>query len=479
MMMSNSFSEGHIKKPNVAGQFYTANPDELSSQIQRFLQSAPTPKNTYDVRALIAPHAGYKYSGRIAAQGFKYVQGKDIHTVVILAPSHHFGFPGISVWVKGGYKTPLGVLHIDEDFAQELVKSDDLFIDEPRAFEAEHSLEVQLPFIQESISKEVKIVPVIMGQADLLTCQKVAESLDKIIGDRDDILIVASSDMSHFHGDKTARAMDGAAIKLIEDFDAQGLWKQCAVRKLEMCGFVPVTTVMLLAQMRGYDVKILAYGNSGDVTNDRESVVGYTSVIFFERSKGPVHKGDESLTFAHKKRLLEIARKTIQLYVREKKTLKVNEDDPRLKEVEGAFVTIHKQGQLRGCIGNIIGQQPLYVTVRDMALAAAAKDPRFNPVSEDELVDIDIEVSVLSKPYQVQDPQEIEMGVHGVIVRQGWNQGVYLPQVATETGWDRETLLSSLCAHKAGLTPDAWKDPETEIKIFTATVFSEKEFLDR
>ena len=143
------------------------------------------------------------------------------------------------------------------------------------------------------------------------------------------------------------------------------------------------------------------------------------------------------------------------------------------KEVEGAFVTIHKQGHLRGCIGNIIGRQPLYLTVRDMAIAAAAKDPRFNPVAVSELDDIDIEVSVLSKPYRAENPEEIEMGVHGVIVKRRFNQGVFLPQVATETGWDRETFLSQLCSQKAGLAPDAWKDPKTELNIFTATVFSE------
>jgi len=151
-------------------------------------------------------------------------------------------------------------------------------------------------------------------------------------------------------------------------------------------------------------------------------------------------------------------------------------DDARLSEAEGAFVTLHKGGQLRGCIGNIIGQKPLYLTVRDMAIAAASSDPRFRPVSKAELPDLEIEISVLSKPWKAKSADEIQMGVHGVIVSRGWMQrGVFLPQVATETGWNREEFLSQLCAQKAGLPADAWKDPKTTLEIFTATVFSEQD----
>jgi len=150
--------------------------------------------------------------------------------------------------------------------------------------------------------------------------------------------------------------------------------------------------------------------------------------------------------------------------------------DPRLRQVEGAFVTIHKQGKLRGCIGNIVGRQPLYLTVRDMAIAAVSQDPRFTAVKEAELSEIDVEISVLSVPQVTTDIEGIEMGKHGVIVSRGFGHGgVFLPQVATETGWNREQFLSNLCAHKAGLPADAWKDPKTTIQTFTADVFSQQE----
>lgn len=486
-MASASFADNMIKKPNVAGQFYTANPIRLSAEVNSFFNTVPALTHPRHIEILIAPHAGYMYSGQIAAYAFKHVQGKPYQTVVILAPSHHFGFPGISVWAKGGFKTPIGLLSVDEEFAKQLIDKDALFNFDPTVFEREHALEVELPFIQVAIP-DAKIVPVIVGQASLEVCRKLAESLNDLIGDRDDVLVVVSSDMSHFHQADQARAMDEEAIRLVKGLEIEAFWKQCAVRKLEMCGFVPVTTALFLAELRGLKPEHLIYGHSGDITGDLKSVVGYTSFIFYQETSEEVVKDDKTtmeqegeentLTLVQKKRLITIAKQTVDLYVREKKILPVKEDDARLKKIEGAFVTLHKQGELRGCIGNIIGQQPLYLTVRDMAIAASSKDPRFSPVTSEELADIDIEISVLSKPRRAKSLDEIQMGVHGVIVRRGWNQGVFLPQVATETGWDRETFLSYLCQHKAGLPADAWKDPKTELDIFTAEVFSEQEILE-
>jgi len=477
-VIMNAFADQYVKNPNVAGQFYTANPTKLAAQINSFLDSFSDERVPGHIDILIAPHAGYMYSGKIAARSFKEIQGKIYTTVVVLAPSHHYGFSGMSVWSKGGLRTPLGVLPVDEEFAARLIDQDPLFVDDPKVFDLEHSLEVELPFIQTVLPK-AKIVPVIMGQASFETCQKAAAALDRLIGDRNDVLVVVSSDMSHFHDDQTARTMDGATLKIIESFDARQMWQQCAVRRLEMCGFVPVTTAMLLAKERGLQVKVLMYGNSGDVTGDKSNVVGYSSVVFYRAGQQAASgTGVGSLTLEQKRRLIDIAKKAIDLSVREGKTLKVDEKDPRLNEVEGAFVTIHKQGHLRGCIGNIIGRQALYLTVRDMAIAASSSDPRFSPVSPEELKDLEIDISVLSKPWRAKNPDEIEMGVHGVILKRGWHSGVFLPQVATETGWDREAFLSQLCSQKAGLPADCWKDPATQLNIFTATVFSEKDIAE-
>lgn len=180
-----------------------------------------------------------------------------------------------------------------------------------------------------------------------------------------------------------------------------------------------------------------------------------------------------------KKKLLKIARQTVEIYTKERKIAKFSEDDPELLKSYGAFVTLRKgksddEESLRGCIGHIISKEPLYKTVRDMAIASSTQDPRFPPVTTDELEDIKIEISVLSIPKLIKDIKEFELGKHGVIVRKGFNQGLFLPQVATETGWSREEFLSNLCSHKAGLSSGAWKDKDTNIHIFNAEVFEEK-----
>jgi AmmeMemoRadiSam system protein A len=315
-----------------------------------------------------------------------------------------------------------------------------------------------------------------MGQPSFALLEKFAASLKEVVGNRNDVLIVVSTDLSHYHPDIKARAMDASAIKAITSLDAKTVWEGCRLRSaMEMCGFVPTTAALLYARQRGLtQARMLRYANSGDVTGDRDGVVGYASVIIYGDPQGNEDK--DALTPAQKKRLLEIARQTMEEYVRTGKTLEFRETDPRLLMEEGAFVTIHMQGRLRGCIGNILGRGPLYRTVRDMAIAAATQDPRFDPVQAEELKDLDVEVSVLSKPRVIRDVDEIVMGKHGVIVSQGpWRQGVFLPQVAVETGWSKEEFLNQLCAQKAGLARDAWKDPKTKIEIFTAQVFGEKD----
>ncbi len=476
----NASADSNIKRMNVAGQFYKAQPEQLSQEIQSYLKKADPGPSDHDVKIVIAPHAGYVYSGQAAARVYAQTRSSEYSTVVVLAPSHYVGFSGISVWTAGGFETPLGVVDVDSDFARQLAGRHPDFVEDRAAFDREHALEVQLPFIQLTHPR-AKIVSVIMGQGSFETCGRVAEALADIIGTRDDVLVVVSSDMSHFHDAATARAMDETALAVIQKGAARELWQRCAARELEMCGFVPTVTAMLLAERLGLSPRVIGYTHSGEVTGDDQRVVGYGSVVF-ERQKKIGENAAESvqpggaLSPAQHERLIAIARQTIEAFVRHGETLEVKEDDPRLQEHEGAFVTLHRQGHLRGCIGHIIGQQPLYLTVRDMAIQAAAHDPRFPPVSAAELEDIDLEISVLSTPRRVQRVEEITMGVHGVIVSRGlMHRGVFLPQVATETGWSRDEFLSQLCAQKAGLSPDAWKDPSTVLEIFTADVFSEKD----
>ena len=246
-----------------------------------------------------------------------------------------------------------------------------------------------------------------------------------------------------------------------------------------MCGYGTVCATMIAAKKLGADkAEILKYANSGDTAGDKAKVVGYLSAAFIKKSsiKNQIsNMGEESmLTKEEKSKLLKLARESITYYLGHGEKLFVEENDFVFQKEMGAFVTLHKDGRLRGCIGNMVGTGPLYLTIRDMAVEAAVGDPRFPKVTPDEIKDIDIEISVLSPLEKVTDPEKIEMGKHGVIVKQGSSSGVYLPQVATETGWTKEEFMNSLCAQKAGISEYAWKDGECDIYVFTAEVFGEK-----
>ena len=441
------FTEPHIKEPNVSGQFYSADPAELSSEIDGFLKNATVPAMDEHIEVIIAPHAGYLYSGGVAGFGYKAIEGKKYSTIVILAPSHYYPFDGVSIWPEGGFRTPLGVAPVDTDFAKKLLASNANFSYTPQVFEKEHSLEVEIPFLQK-IFKDFKIVPVIMGQPSIALAQQLAKNLNELIGDRKDVLIVVSSDMSHYHTYDVAEQMDHATIETIEKLDAPELWSKCQLRKLEMCGFVPVTTALFYARERGLIAKDLKYANSGDVTGDKSRVVGYTSVVMYKpqeqkQASSIEEKGTVPLTKTQKKNLIDLARQTMETYVKTGKTFEFKNKDPRLDEREGAFVTIHRQGKLRGCIGHIVSDRPLIETVRDMAIAAASQDPRFVPVVPGELPELEVEISVLSQP-RLGHVDEIVMGKHGVIISQGRShQGLFLPQVARDL--QRRCLLRKGC----------------------------------
>ncbi len=478
LMVFSAESRGdNVKGPNVAGGFYSADPKELSDSIDYFEQAAGQVPADRKVEIAITPHAGYPYSGPVAAYTFKAIARNHYKTVVIIGPSHFYPFEGISIWPKGGFKTPLGVFPVDDDFAQVLLKENPRFQYLPQVFEREHAIEVELPFLQKTFDN-IKIVPILMGDPDPRVCGDLAVALDKLIGRRDDVLVLISSDMSHYYTYDVANSMDGVTLKAIQEMDPEKFFKGCISRKMEMCGFMPVTTALMYANLRGIKhVEVLKHANSGDTSGDKTRVVGYSSVIFYSDfldASASQEKGIIALSAAEKRELLEIARSSIEAFVKTGKAPDITVKDARLNEIEGAFVTIRKHGALRGCIGNIIGQGPLYETVRSMAVAAASQDPRFTPLTAVELKDIDLEISVLSQPHRVKDASEIQLGKDGVIVNNGNHQGIFLPQVADETGWSKEEFLSQLCSQKAGLPPDAWKDPNTALYVFTADVFAEK-----
>ena len=477
VMGTSGFADQRIKQPNVAYQFYAGDPQQLSSHIAHLMERAEIQPFDTHVNVMIAPHAGHVYSGLVAAYGFKAASRNSYKTVIILAPSHHYNFDGVSVWSKGAFKTPLGKILIDEEMASKIMAIDEKVFDDPKIYDKEHSVEVEIPFIQ-TVFKEAKIVPLIFGFPSASIVSKIAKGLDHIIGDRQDVLIIVSSDMSHYYDDAKARKLDERGIRAIQKYDVEDIIRNNN-KTMAIDGVLPMITAILYAKNKGLKyADVLKYSHSGHINGDMKRVVGYVSMVF--HNKTPFKNGvvvEKELTLIQKKRLIEIARTTIDMYITKGEKYKVKEKDPRLREdTHGAFVTIHKKGELRGCIGHIIGTGPLAELVRDMAIQAATNDPRFNKVSKEELSEIDVEVSVLSQPRRIASIDDIELGKHGVILSQGvHHRGVFLPQVATETGWDKHKFLSVLSSQKAGLPPDAWQDQNTILQVFTAEVFSESD----
>lgn len=463
---------GEVKQPNANGRFYPANPKALSETIKGYLSEVQPSDIKGDILVIISPHAGYEFSGRTAAYGYRAIKGRHYDTVVILGPSHYFNFKGAAIWPKGAFRTPLGDIAVEQSLSHKLMLSSLLFSSYPEAFSREHSIEVQLPFLQ-TVFSNFKIVPIVLGHVDFSDCQNLAKAIGEAIKDKN-CLLIASSDMYHGFNYQDGELKDAYTLALIKELKAKELYDRIQDQRAQLCGWTAVITSMLVAEQLGYEqVKVLNYTNSVQVTNKKikgEYCVGYSSVVIYRQDS---KKGGAMLNESQRKKLLDIARRSIKTYLKTGKKLELSETDPVLLEKCGAFVTLHKDNQLRGCIGNIIGNQPLYLTIRDMAVEAATNDPRFRPLSEQELADVEIEISALSPFKKVDNIDEIQMGKHGVLIRRGFRSGVFLPQVATETGWSRDEFLSNLCAHKAGLPALAWKDPSTEIHIFSAEVFSE------
>ncbi|HQO38751.1 MAG TPA: AmmeMemoRadiSam system protein B [Candidatus Omnitrophota bacterium] len=462
-----------MKQPNVAGAFYPADEQELAALIDGMLDKAASTgpaRINADIFGLISPHAGYQYSGQTAAYGYHQIKGRGYTTIVILGPSHSVRFNGVSIYPRGAFRTPLGDIEIDWPFAGQLLALEPSASAELMVFEREHSIEVQLPFLQK-VLKDFRIVPVMMGDCDLALCRRLAAALKAAIGTRTDVLVIASTDMYHGYDYDECSRIDNMTLTSVKDMDAGGLYKGLREGTAQLCGGTAVVTLLELAKSMGHDkALILAQTNSALVTNTMKKgvwTVGYSSVVIDQE------KGEDAmlLNTEQQKKMLDLARRSIETYLKTGKKLQVTETDPVLAGEMGAFVTLHEKGRLRGCIGNIVGRQSLYLTIRDMAVEAATGDPRFSPVKIGDLKGIEIEISVLSSLERVDSADKIEMGKHGVLVRRGFNTGVFLPQVATETGWSKEEFLSELCSQKAGLSPDAWKDKNTELYIFTAEVF--------
>jgi AmmeMemoRadiSam system protein B/AmmeMemoRadiSam system protein A len=472
-LLSSLFCFSDYRKPSFSGSFYPSGKEELKSIIDKFLKNVNYKEKIEKEKIIgvIAPHAGYIYSGSIAAYSFKLLEGLDIKTVIIIGRSHNEFFKGGIIDDREGWETPLGKVEIDKEIFEKLYKKKNFSVNKV-LLDYEHSLEVELPFLQ-VVLKNFKIFPVLLGDSSKENIEKIADDIYDVLKNRKNWIIVASTDLSHYYPYETAREKDLLLLETLKTKNLNLISSYLKNRKIEMCGDAAVFTLLKISEkFPDYEVKILNYANSGDTSGDKSRVVGYGAVAILKKDK----KGGDMLTENQKKLLLKIARETLQNYLSGKKLPELKIDDPVLLEKRGVFVTLRKYGNLRGCIGYIEPVKPLYIAVREMAINSATRDPRFEPVTYEELKDIEIEISVLTVPQRVKSADEIVLGRDGVIVKRGFNQGVFLPQVAEETGWTKEEFLSYLCSHKAGLPPDAWKDPKTELYIFQAEVFNENEF---
>jgi len=337
----------------------------------------------------------------------------------------------------------------------------------------------------------------VMGDQDWVSCERLAGTISECIRGQS-VLVVASTDLSHFHPYERAKSLDQVVLDHVGALDAKGLHQSIAASRCEACGAGPMVTAMLVARKLGATTgQVLNYANSGDVTGDRSRVVGYMAAALLAgptarqvttgaetqanaakpelspavNAAAPTRVGtDLAVTAAEKKRLHQIARQSIEARLRGDNPPKLGNLTATLKEPRGAFVTLKKHGELRGCIGHIVGTKPLAETVAEMAEAAAFLDRRFSPVTAAEFPELEIEISALTPLERISDVGVIQVGTHGIVLRQGGHSGLLLPQVATEYGWDRTTFLEQTC-RKAGLPRDAWKDSNSEIYIFSAEVF--------
>ena len=471
-MSTQNFKKEDIRPPAVAGSFYTSQPEALSSQIKDFIKNVPAKTLPGKLIALISPHAGYIYSGQVAAYGYKLLEGRKYDTVVVIAPSHRAFFKGASVYPHGAYQIPLGLIPVDTEMAQELMKQDSSITYFKQAHTQEHSLEVQLPFLKVMLG-DFKLLPIVMGTYDFTSCEKISDAIFKVVKEKN-VLVIASSDLSHYHPYQTAVDLDAIVIDHVKMLNSKGLFQDTASGRCEACGAGPMITTILLAKKLGATTsELLFYANSGDVTGDRSEVVGYMSAALYinpNQKKIMDISTDPGFSVDEKKILHTIARSAIESKCLKKEYPDIDAVSDHLKEKRGAFVTLHTHGKLRGCIGYIHAQKPLHETIREMALAAAFQDTRFKPLTKDELKDIEIEISVLTPLKKIKSIDEIEVGTHGIYIIKGFHSGLLLPQVATEYGWDKKSFLEHTCA-KAGIPKDAWHDKDTEIYIFSADIF--------
>ncbi len=478
-----------LREPAHAGRFYPGDSKRLEDAIRAFLDDA-VPARGERPLGLVVPHAGYVFSGQIAADAYRQAAGFEYDVVVILATNHTVEpFPGVSVFGGDGYRTPLGLAKADRNLARALHGADPSFAYRPEAHAREHSEEVQIPFLQVLFPK-VPILSAVVGSSEAAVCRRFGQALARALAGRR-ALLVASTDLSHYPGWGDAVEADRRTLEAVAGLDAEALRRTLDREKrlgrpgLQTCacGEGPLLSLMEAAKSLGARRGIVvSYANSGDtVFGEVDRVVGY-GALALTAGDGPsdttalkspaVAETGGPIPAADREALLRLARRTLERYYATDTVPLPRPTSPALRAPRGAFVTLHKKGELRGCIGHMAQDAPLALTVSRMAIQAALHDSRFEPVRAEELPFLEIEISALTPFARVPGPASVVVGRDGVLIRKGGRSAVFLPQVAPEQGWGREELLTHLC-RKAGLPDDAWRGP-CELYTFQAEVFGEE-----
>jgi MEMO1 family protein len=470
------------RQPAVAGSFYPAQPKQLEAMLKDAFSKAVPPQSKNNILAIISPHAGYVYSSKVAASAFNQIDPeKNFEHIFIIGSSHRVSFNGASIYTSGNFITPLGQIPVDS-IAESIVESDPVFTSDIKPHIEEHCIEVQLPFLQYHLKNKFSIIPIILGTQSAETCKKIGLALKRYFNSNN--LFVISSDFSHYPDYNGALKSDTEMAKAIESNSPQQLIKTISAVEGEnipnlltsMCGWTSVLTLLNMSTNEpGIRIRKVDYQNSGDIDfGDKSKVVGYVALAV-EQTQQKAETTDFILEKSDKKVLLEIARNTITKFIGGNPIpeLRSNELSPNLSQKAGAFVTLQKNGELRGCIGTFKPTGKLFNTIQEMAISAASNDYRFSPVQPNEMKDIEIEISVLTPLKKINSINEIIVGKHGIYIIKGNSTGTLLPQVPEKYGWTREEFLGYCARDKAGIGWNGWKD--ADIYTYEAIVFSEKE----
>lgn len=461
-----------VRKPAVAGSFYPSSAKEINALLDAWLH----PTGDKAPQALVVPHAGYVFSGEVAASAFNRIpRGHSYKWIFLLGPSHRVGFAGASVDTLYAFaETPLGQVPIDVSLGKELIsRGDGIFTSRSDAHGAEHCLEVQLPFLQKVFDEVPPVVPIVIGTQRLNALEMIADVLEPYFTGEN--LFIVSTDFSHYPSYEDAKASDLYMAETICEGGLEAFLKgishirtqDYAGQATPACGACAIAVLLSLMDAQGRDrfsAEHVMYRNSGDSPyGEKDRVVGYNAIVFNRLDdKAPDAPDDPLFHFSEEEKRAMIATARSAIYA----SLRMDydgDDTPVgvLKEKGcGVFVTLHLDGRLRGCIGRFVSDDSLCATIREMANSAAFSDPRFPSLSRNEASRVDIEVSVLSPLKKINSIEEFRLGRDGIYMMKGSRHGTFLPQVAEETGWNAEEFLGHCARDKAGIGWNGWKDAD-------------------